>query len=335
MPTPIDAAMRLEAEGATGTKDHDASRLPKRAVVISNCQCLPIASWLTTFSSATVFDFWGVHIIPAGQQEAEIDAFVQRARSDYELILTIPLSDDYLGLSTERIAGTFAGIPVRRISNIYFSGLHPDLTYLGGLGTRVMGPLGDYHSKLAIHGFLKGLSVPDTMALFCTRSYEMLGYYDEYAQSMSTLAERDRIVDVPVTRILDEKLRSALCLFSVNHPTPALLSAYCYEVTRYLEDNGFGQYSGMPPDPSMCGESLANSAIFPIYPEVAAHHGVPSFGSYSFKPEGARVNALDLFTFLTREFDTFSEVRRGRIGGLPCRSGSHSAVFSALDRLVR
>ena len=243
-------------------------------------------------------------------KETEIDAFVKRARCDYELVLTIPLGDDYFGLSTSRITETFSGLPVCLISNIYFSGLHPDLTYIGGLGQRIVGPLGDYHSKLAIFGFLKGVSIIDTMALFSERSYELLGYFTEYAKSMRTLEERDCIVDVPITHILDATLRSSLCFFSVNHPTSALLSAYCHEVARYLEDNDLGRCSEMPLDPSMCGESLAGSAIFPIYTEITAHHGVLSFGSYAFKPEGSRVNALDLFTFLTREFETFAEVGR-------------------------
>jgi hypothetical protein len=287
-----------------------ADDTPRRGIVISNCQCLPIASWLTTLSAHTVFDFWGVHLVLPEEMDSAITTFIDLVKSQYDLVLTIPLSDDYLGLSTERITETFSGIPVIRISNIYFSGLHPDLTYLGGLGHRVLGPLSDYHSRLAIQGFQKGLSVENTMPLFCEETYKFLGYYDEYERSLNTLRERDRVVDVPVADILADRLKVSLCLFSVNHPTSALLSVYCDRIVHYLERKGLGCRSDMPANAFVCSESLAQSAIFPIYPEIADHHGIPYFGSDAFKPEGSRVNAIDLFTFVKAEFEAFAEIGR-------------------------
>jgi hypothetical protein len=201
-------------------------------------------------------------------------------------------------------------MPVIRISNIFFSGFHPDQTYIGGLNQRVVGPLGDCHSKLAIHGFMRGLTVDETLSLFCSQSYSSLGYFDEFSVSLDTLTKRDDLVDVPVTRFLETKLRSDLCFYSFNHPTSAVFSVYAADVMQYLVLHGLARHSGFPADPSIGAESLAGSVIFPVYPEIAAHHGVPHIGSYTFKPQSTWINPIDLKRFLTLEFEAFEGVGR-------------------------
>jgi hypothetical protein len=65
--------------------------IPRKAIVISNCQCVPLASALTVMSTDTVFDFWSVHL-PAPEERARtIAEFVAKTRRDYGLIVSIPL----------------------------------------------------------------------------------------------------------------------------------------------------------------------------------------------------------------------------------------------------
>jgi hypothetical protein len=263
---------------------------------------------LSTYSAATVFDFWGVHLLAPDQRPALTAEFIARARKEYDLIVSILLSDEFPGMTASEIRGTFDGIPVVTISNIYFSGLHPDLTYIGGLAQRIVGPLIDYHSRLSLYGFLRGLSLEETRSLFCGETYRAVGYYDEYSASMTELRRRDEGVDVPVSAILEDLIQKAMCFFSVNHPTSAVLGPYCDTIVRFLEEMGLGRHSGMPADSLMCAESLAGNAIFPIYPEVAEHHGMKAFGSYAFKAPGSRINPMDLPTFLAAEFGVFERV---------------------------
>ncbi len=285
----------------------------KRGVVISNCQCLPLAAWLTVLSADTVFDFWGVHVIDPAQREDAINAFVVKARAEYDLILSIPLSEDFLALSAERIADSFFGTPTILISNIYFSGFHPDQTYIGGLNQRVAGPLGDGHSKLALHGFMSGLTVDQTLALFCSETYDRLGYFDEFLISLNELTKRDSVVNVPVTRFLKDTLRTNLCFYSFNHPTPLVFAAYAADITQHLVSLKQALPSGFPADQSLCAENLAGNIIFPVYREIAAHHGVPHIGSYTFKPAGTWVSPISLKRFLTLEFQAFEEVGREKL----------------------
>jgi hypothetical protein len=193
-----------------------------------------------------------------------------------------------------------------------------------------LGPLGDYHSKLAIHGFMRGMTVSETLSLFSERSYARLGYFEEFSRSLATLKERDSVADVPVTRFLESKLRSVWCFFSFNHPTSELFAAYAPEVIDFLASRGLAKHSGVPATPSLCAENLAGNVIFPIYPEIAAHHGVAHLGSYSFKPDGTWVNPMSLEQFLILEFEAFEQVGRETLA-LSHAAQNIAAQFTVLD----
>ena len=77
------------------------------------------------------------------------------------------------------------------------------------------------------------------------------------------------------------------------------------------------QSAHLPFDPNMCTETLANNVIFPIYPEIAARHGIPQFGSYHFKPVGSRVNSISLESFIGKEYDALSSVGAPALAATP------------------
>jgi hypothetical protein len=283
--------------------------IPRKAIVISNCQCLPLACALTVMSADTVFDFWSAHLPAPGERARAIAEFAAKTRRDYDLILSIPLSDDFLDLSLTRLRETFTGIPVVTVSNIYFTGLHPDLCYVIGTDNRVMqGPIGDYHSRLVLYAFLKGMDETEAATLFRGAVYEKLGYYAEYEKSLNELIRRDTLIDVPVTTLLPSILRRFLAFYSINHPTSAVFTPYAHEIVRHLVSKNLGNASGFPPSPMFNEGSLANDVIFPIYPDIAQRHGIPAFGSYAFKPSGGRRNPLQLERFVQQEYAVWREI---------------------------
>jgi hypothetical protein len=252
------------------------------------------------------FDGFGVHLLAPGRRDEAIARFVEEARSKYQVVLAIPLSDDFGPLSASKLRDTFADLAVYTIPNLHFAGLHPDLTYLGGLGRRVTGPVGDYHSKLAIFGYLKGMSVAEAEALFCDSAYSRLGYYDVYAQSLAELERRDQALDVPFAAELAQLLKEDLCFLSVNHPTGFLLSRFCDKAASRLEAEGISRKIPWPRCPGVFINLLAQSAIFPIYPEIARFHALPYEGSYIFKPPtigDTPVTCLDKAEFISAEFE--------------------------------
>lgn len=289
----------------------------RKGIVIGNCQSYPVANALNMNCLDTHFECFGVHVLPADNIDGSLADLVQRGQSELDVIISIPLSEEWGPISASRIRETFSGKPVIMISNIFFSGWHPDLTYIGGLNQRVGGPLGDYHSCLALFGFVQNLTPSETLALFNNDVYQSAGYYDFYSSSLKELQRRDSEVDVRVTDILEEAMHQELCFFSVNHPTSALLAPFARLIMRHLASLGICRPSEISASNFLYENCLIRSSVFPVYPEIAARHGMPGIGSYVFKPDGGTINSIDLPQFIEGEFAAFQEVGRDVMAATP------------------
>jgi hypothetical protein len=302
----------------------------RRGLVISNCQAQPLKHILSLFCRGIRFDGFGVHLLNPKIRSEEIDRFVATAANSYDVVLSVQLSDDFGPLSTTGIRDAFPGRVIATIPNFYFSGLHPDLTYVGGLGRRITGPLSDYHSKVAILGYVAGFSVDQTVRLFCDDNFQKLGFYEEYSRSMTELARRDATLTISYTEEIAKLLREDLCFFSVNHPTSFLLSHFCQKVCNWLETQGLAGCTGWICRPSSLPNHLAHDVCFPVYPEIAAKFDLPFLGSYEFKPAtigDTPVTCLNLREFVDAEFRCLAEIPPTTLEG-----STHVGEFLARGR---
>jgi hypothetical protein len=285
----------------------------RRGVVISNCQVQPLKHILSLFCKDIRFDGFGVHLLPPQEREQTIERFVESAKRDYDVVLAAPLSDEFGPIGIKRLRNTFSGSLVGTVPNFYFSGLHPDLTYIGQLGTRVIGPLEDYHSKIAIYGYLQGLSVDECLRLYRDGIYRDLGYYDEYEKSLAELRRRDAALDIPFTDEISGLLKTDLCFFSVNHPTSFLLGEFCIKLTAWLEHQGVASPMEWPYSVSSLPNQLAQNVFYPVYPEIAAACDLSFPGSYTFKPTTVGDNPVTCFglrEFVEGEYESFGKFER-------------------------
>jgi hypothetical protein len=287
----------------------------RRGVVIGNCQAQPLSFTLNFFSRDISFDAYGIHVLPAGKRLEMIEQFVEGARTKYDLVLTAPLSDLYGLLATDRVRETFPAATVITIPNFYFSGLHPDLTYLGGLGQRVLGPLGDYHSKIAVAAFARDIPLDRLPDYFTEKTYAEARYFDDYRDSFAEMRRRDSEIDVPFSDELEVLLKQDLCFFSVNHPTSVLFGHFADKLSRLFAERGLVQRVAWPPRSSALPNQLGTNHIFPVYPEIAAGHGLPFEGNYVFKPAAGPglSNAMELREFLAREYECFEQVGKDKV----------------------
>ena len=286
-------------------------------MVIGNCQASPLANALSTRSRDTTFEAFSVHIIPEELRESAVLDFISEAKGSSDLIISIPLSDEWGPLSVARIRQTFEPIPVVLVSNVYYDGLHPDLTYIGGLAHRLEGPLDDYHSRICLASYLRGYPPEVTRNLFCWASYERLGYFAQHDKSIKELRFRDRQVDVSVLDVLVEAVTQELSFLSVNHPTAALFAPFAGAVLKFLAAHNLALVAPGRINPYLLENSLVAAPVFPIYPEIAHHHGVGHLGSYWFKRSGWRANVLDLREFIAAEFAAFQAVDQAALRALP------------------
>jgi hypothetical protein len=188
------------------------------------------------------------------------------------------------------------------MTNIYFSGLHPDITYIGDQGGRVSSPIGDYHSKIVVHSYMKGKSIDDCLMMFNGNNYEKLGFFAEYDNSALTLIERDKDNDIAFGDIFMDKIKNHCSLYTVNHPTPYIFQEYICIIAEYLGINSQRLLIEMLPN------YLANSAWWPIYPEIAEQHELNYKMPMLFKqPEFMGGKLMNLKEFIQGSYEIYNK----------------------------
>ena len=293
----------------TTPKPPEAPAGVTRILLISNCQVQPLKHGLANVCERVQIDAVPIHLIPPDERPANFSKYIQN-KNNYDLVLSIFLSEDFGELSTDRIHKTFAPIPVLTIANLYFDGTLPDICYIGGLNARTPGPIGDYHSRIALLGYLMNLPVATTVNLYCDAVYQQLGYYDAFRRSLDEMARRDEGTDIPLGNLLEEKVREGNCFLSQNHPTSLLLTAYINRIGEHLAKNGYVTSSGLRLSQEDFINFLAQSVIFPVYPEIAARHGLPYQTSYVFRTATAGdepSRPISLSDFVTAEYAAFHD----------------------------
>ena len=306
----------------------------KQAVVIGNCQVKSLAQTLNFFSEDVEFQHFQIHSLPPGKAQSHIETRTERFVAEADLVLTFNLSDKYFGLAKDRVRETFAGKPVFSISNLYFGGYHPDIIVLGDIGQRMDGVLDQYHSRLALWGFMNDLSIEDTAALFCDETFRKVNYYSEWDASLKRFVQSEGDVDLPFTQRYVDLLRQRVGMYVVNHPAPVVFLEWAKTLIGALASKGLVRPRGWTPDECALPHHFSDTAIFPVYPEVAAHHNLPFDGSYIFKSKGFDGSSfLSLRQFIQSEFDVFE--RSGRDAILNSRQWISSAKrFEALDPVL-
>ena len=287
----------------------------KKGLVIGNCQAQPLSMTLNFYCRDVTFDYFSVHILPAITREEAIEEFKQSVLDKYHIILAAPLSEDFGAISTAHIRESFPHAHVLSIPNFYFSGLHPDLTYLGSLGERIVGPLGDYHSKLAAMGFIQGVPLRELEALFNGNTYHIAGYFENYRNSLDELFSREDEVDVKFSSELEGLLTEDHCFFSVNHPTNFLFGHFVDKLSKVLADIGLVKRFAWLPHPSTLPNILSTNNIYPVFPEIAEAHKLQFEGSYIFKPsfDQSIFNSMGLSEFLAGEYACFEAFGRDKV----------------------
>jgi len=174
------------------------------------------------------------------------------------------------------------------IPSITFSAFHPDLVYLLD-ATRghapTIGPVGPYHSALAVFAFRRGLSVEEAHALFNRNVFEALGYFDVWNDAVNELVETSkRKFGMDLSAEIANWSRRGVFMYSLVHPRPFVL----FDLAKK-----FLAHAGLP-TPAVNGDyyavdDLGRAEIFPIYPPIGEYFGVQ--GSYTFKLENYHLSA--------------------------------------------
>lgn len=265
--------------------------------VVGNCQSRSFARTIELLipgSQASVFDIGVV----ASEASEDRKAEWLRALSEADIVFTVPLAwgvdDGFKTASLEKICRRLVLYPA-----IAFMGYQPDSIYIQSGEGYIEGPMGPYQSALAAGAFLEGLSVERTIRLFNSYVFASLGYFDQFETERVSFQETLRQMGYS----LDALLQGDPFMHTINHPFVSAIHA----ITVQALDR-----AGIPFDRSliqnMPDDNLANSAVWPIYPEIARAIG-KSGGGYRFfyVTQGEK----NLPEFVKASFDAFTAVGTG------------------------
>jgi hypothetical protein len=231
--------------------------------VIGNCQT---QVYRNIISAATgLDDVKGVITMTAEANAAEIRTRLDKS----DIILSQPISNhelDFLRSESYVEDPRFHIIP-----NFFLNTFHPDICYIGGQSGRVTGPMGDYHSIIALKAFLSGMSELEAASKFTADTYEKMGYFDQRQTSDDELRHRFASHGIDVDRILNCAYRLGPFMYTVNHPVNTAVAIAVEELMTRIHlpmQNSPTEVAALLP------EFLKSAPIWPIYSEIAERFGV-------------------------------------------------------------
>jgi hypothetical protein len=236
-----------------------------------------------------------IHLLGSPFFQKPQEKFRILAESHDVTILSFLLGDRFGEYETIRLKKTTPRLFT--VTNLYFTGLHPDITYVGGQGRRLQSPLGDYHSKIILHSFVTSRSKRDCLERFAGKVYEKLGMFDEFEKSKNELIGRDVGIDFPFGKIFLEMVTKHPSLYTVNHPTAFVFQEYIIYLAGLL---GLRAHR-MPLE--ILPNYLADTAWWPVYNEIGEYHSVQYSMPMVFKQaENLGGKFIDLEEFIDRSY---------------------------------
>ncbi len=279
-----------------------------RIAVVGNCQSFGVAYAMKTLNPAARVDRFT--IIRKGLATVDMLA---RALATYDHVFSIHFPKGYLrdgGFEQlrERLPN------VRLLPSLVFSGYHPDLVYIldpTAGGRPLDGPIGSYHSAIALYAYLRGMNLEQAEALFSAQVYDALGYFDVWESAAAELLGLARAAGVDLSAEFMRWSRGVPFMYSINHPKPFVL----FDLARVLLRKAGLPAADLPFD-LYAVDDVVRGVVFPVYPEIAERYG--QTGSYLFKRahfelESGVGDFFDLPGFLKASFAAYGACKPAQL----------------------
>lgn len=274
----------------------------KRIAIFSNCQGNNLGRCIQAMTGTRPPLFHFVTVEQILNPEQGLDG-IRAALATHDVVLMQPLFADVVTPLLPELQEKLMLFP-----SLSFPAFQPDQCYvrIKGTFTEVTGPLGPYHSSIAFYAWQQCMSRTQTADLFCDAVYRELRFYDYWDSSAKALFDEGRRCGIPLEGLLKKWHARGCFMHSPNHPKLHALADLSRLMMQKLE------LEPKAIDPlEVVWDNLADTAIWPVYPEIARQLGVE--GSYVFKgnnpglPTKAPVVSYDLSEFISRSFDSFEQ----------------------------
>lgn len=282
-----------------------------RIAVVANCQGLGIAYAMKLLNlDATV------HRFPIVFKSWTNVKALTRTLKLYDYLFFQPFGPGYVrGGAWEPIVAKLREVkdPVL-MPTLVFTGFHPDQVYVhdGAKGdATINGPIGPYHSGLAVFAYLAGLPVEAALRLFNREVFETVGYFDVWNGATEALLKEGQRFSLDFREDLLRWTRRGCFMYSTIHPKPFVFLDFARQLM---------QKAGVPMQPinfdHYAVDDLVRGAVYPVYPAIGEFYGIQ--GSYVFKDAqfsfGKSVGKfLDLRQFVSESYQAYAKYRPNQL----------------------
>ncbi|MBW7470472.1 WcbI family polysaccharide biosynthesis putative acetyltransferase [Marinobacter sp. F4218] len=198
-----------------------------KIVVVGNCQARPLAKILESLNPRIdVTTTAIVHLLKNENFEEYQPAF-----DEADLIVSQLVFDSYpCEFVRTSVLKERYGKKVLSIVNLYFTGYTPDWFYIRIPGKGPLkGPMGDYHNRTIFDAWQSGKSISEASSRILSEEYNQK-YVSEPSHSLDLLREREEIVDVKITDVIDKYQTKKRLFFTFNHPSMFLIRRYAKRI---------------------------------------------------------------------------------------------------------
>jgi hypothetical protein len=210
-----------------------------------------------------------------------------------------PLAADEL----RRTANNFVTLP-----NFDFRGFHPDTIRITDGGAELAGPTGFYHSRIAVAGFLAGLTPAETARLYHGLAFARLGYFRAFEQESVGLIERFAQHGLNAVPMMG-RLRARGCfMHGIDTPKAAPMMEMARAACALLGLSPIALEPDALPDP------LAQQAAHPVFADIAAAIGIEPEGQFrQAAAPGEDFAPLGLQEFVAASLAAFQSATRATL----------------------
>lgn len=293
-----------------------------KILIIGNCQVAVIAKLIEAMSAnASTIPIVMSSATFQGIQSGNLDLAGYVSECDYIII-----QGQYESVISE-FSSRFpdAANKQRVIPAISYTAYHPDMGYITKAdGSHFSGATGDYHSLLCFWAWQKGYTVQETVDLFNSQNFDVLGYFSHKVTADKFLIDLGSNMGMDMRPFLRRWAAKGCFMHSLNHPKLHVMA----DIARYVLSKEGISYA--PSIEEYVSDDLANHPCWDVYPEIARTLNIE--GSYSFKQPRHMGTAsrpapmMSLKQFVKTSFDHYNANRHAGLRPLV-----ESTAFSKLE----
>ena len=203
----------------------------------------------------------------------DIPALEEQMRS-IQLFIYQPVSDSYRGLpglsTTSLLENINQSAKTISFPVAYFTGYHPEVTYLKSTPNTVINEPFPYHDLNILKLYAQGKSVEEAVTIIRSEDfYDTEFVHHNFHKTLGRLYEREKNLDVQLSSFIKENFHLLKLFHTFNHPTQWTINFMIESILSILVfPASWKTYR------ELVNTDVLSRSSFPIYPSLAKKMGL-------------------------------------------------------------